>query len=125
MAHVGLGEYKLAQNRFVKAMRINPSEQMYTAGYKKCGEILRSYKNTNTFGIFKEFMQLMPLTQPKPDQTCPVSIVAGADQERHALRTYGYTGSLYVDEIHQKTGVSLDSKNKEVKKSSDPVALDK
>jgi len=70
-------------------------------------------------------MKLMPLTQPAPDQTCHVSTLAGADQERHALRAYGYTGPLYVNEILQKTGFSLDSKHQEVKKPFDAVALDK
>lgn len=109
----------------MKAMKIDPSEMTYTTSYKKCGEILRSKKETHTFAIFNELMKLMPLTQPKPDQTCHVSTLAGADQERHALRAYGYTGPLYVNEILQKTGFSLDSKHQEVKKPFDPVALDK
>lgn len=38
MTYVGLGKYKLAQNRFMKAMKIDPSEMTYTTSYNKCGE---------------------------------------------------------------------------------------
>lgn len=124
MAHVGLREYKLARNRFARAMRMNPYEKSYLAGYKKCGQMLKT-SGSSTFETFKDFMQLVPLSQPKPSVIVSVSFLAGADQERHALRTHGYTEPLLNDDILQKNGFSLNEKHREVRKQFDPATFDK
>jgi len=104
---------------------MDPSVKTYLAGYKKCGEMLKTSRKLKTFKVLKEFMQLMPLAQPKPEYTPQISFLAGADQERHALVAHAYSGPLYSDQIMQKVGFSLNHKSKEVHKAFNPATFDK
>ena len=106
-------------------MSMDPTEKSYTIAYKKCSELVKATSQPDVFALFQEFMQLVHPTQPALVHVDYVSVVAGADQERHALQAHGYTGPLYHDQILQKAGFSLDADDAEVQKSYSPTAVDR
>jgi len=55
----------------------------------------------------------------KYNQNTQVSVLAGVDRERYALRAHGYAGPFHMDTIVQKAGYTIDSKGEEV-----PVPFD-
>jgi len=117
---IGLGKYQEARQLVLKAMKAEPSMKVYRQAYKLCSKFL-STASTDRISGFREFVQLLPSAPPKLDLPKKISVLAGADQERFALRAHGYTGPMHTDTIVQKPGysLSLNKDNKELAKPFD------
>lgn len=118
-ANVGLGRYESARQSTLSACKLEPNNASHRSALKLC-EQLQTTGSIDKLSSFKQFMTLIPAAL-KWEQISQVSVLAGADQERYALRAYGYIGPFHMETIVQKAGCSLDSDGKETPVSFDAI----
>jgi len=121
-AHVGMGQYEKARQSVLDALKLEPSA-LYRNALRMCEEFQMTPSISQT-SKFKKYMTLVPIASlARPRQAQQVSVIAAADQERHALRTHGYTGPLHMESIVPKEGYSFD-KGQEIPIPFDAVRFD-